>query len=161
MKNVLHITLALGAILLPPASASVLFENNVLLDFQASGPVSVAAGQNASVCATNPDNSPVSILVALLQADTGSLIATKQQILQSGGGTCLNSLGQTQGNLIGLVVANAHLTELGAIVQDRPGGGGGCITASVQIQTSPVNNTPGQTFLYVPLQHFQWNGQGY
>jgi hypothetical protein len=148
--------LPLAAFLLQPAQASVLFENNVLFHFQASGPVSLASGQNASVCATNLDNSPVSVVIALLQPDTRTLIASQQQMLQSGGGTCLNFApgpNQQGGNVIGLVVPNAQLNDLGGIVQIRPGGGG-CIAASVQIQTTTLNNTAGQTFLYVPMKDF-------
>ena len=60
--------------------------------------------------------------------------------------------------MIGLVVANAHLTELGAIVQDRPGSGG-CIASSLQIQAAGPNNIAGQTFLYVPMKDFDEKGQ--
>jgi hypothetical protein len=144
--------------MLRAAQGSVLFEHSAPFDFQASGPVSLAAGQNASVCATNLDNSPVFILIALLQADNGSLLAVRQEQLQAGGGSCLNfarSVQTPSGNVIGLAARNAHLTELGAIVQDRPGDG--CIAASVQIQAAGVNNIPGQTFLYAPMKDFQEN----
>ena len=122
----LRLIIPLAALLLQPARASVLFENNVLFHFQASGPVSLATGQNASVCATNLDNSPVSVAIGLLQPDTRTLIASKQQTLQSGEGTCLNFTpgpNQQGGNVIGLVVPNAQLNDLGGIVQIRPGGG--------------------------------------
>jgi hypothetical protein len=150
--------LPLVALLLQPARGSVPFQNNVLFKFQASGPVSLLTGQNASVCATNLDNSQVSIVIGLLQADTGSLLSVKQQVLPAGGGTCLNFVGspnqQVQVNVIGLVVPNASLTDLGAIVQqDRPGSGG-CIAASLQVQATTINNTLGQTFLYVPMKDF-------
>jgi|SRR5579859_5474161 len=139
------------------AQSSVLFEDSVR-DFQISGPVALSAGQNASVCATNLDDSPVSILIGLLQADTPSIIAVKQVTLASGAGACLNFTGQpspngnpqTAANVIGVIVPNGRVNGQGAIVQDRPGGG--CITASLQIQFSTQNNVPGQTFLYVPLQ---------
>jgi len=139
------------------AQCSVLFEDSVR-DFQVSGPVALNAGQNASVCATNLDDSPVSILIGLLQADTPSIIAVKQVTLASGAGACLNFTGQpspngnpqTAANVIGVIVPNGRVNGQGAIVQDRPGGG--CITASLQIQFGAANNTPGQTFLYVPMQ---------
>jgi len=144
------------AVLAQPAQSSAL-ANGVLFDFQVSGPVGLAAGQNASVCATNLDSSPISVLIALLQADNGSLLARTAVTLQAGTGTCLNYSfppspnGPTPArNVIGLVVPNARITDLGAIVQDRPGGG--CITASLQIQAGTLNNVAGQTFLYVPMQ---------
>jgi hypothetical protein len=147
-------------VLLPQlAAGSVLFENSILHNFQASGPVALTPGQNASVCVTNVDQSPVSILIGLLQADTGSLLAVREAALQPGEGTCLNFSRQSPQpnqpseagtNVVGIVVPNAHLSGQGAIVQDRPGGG--CITASVQIQTVSPNNTAGQTQLYVPMQ---------
>jgi hypothetical protein len=142
-----------------PASASVLFENSVLNDFQVSGPVALAPGQNAGVCVTNVDDSPVSILIGLLQADTGSLLAVREAALQPGEGACLNFAQPSQqpngppanaANVVGIVVPNAHLSGQGAIVQDRPGGG--CITASLQIQSVGSNNVVGQTLLYVPMQ---------
>jgi hypothetical protein len=147
-----------SACLLQPARGSVPFGNNVLFKFQASGPVSLLTGQNASVCATNLDNSQVSIVIGLLQADTGTLLSAKQQVLPAGGGTCLNFVGspnqQVQSNnVIGLIVANASLTDLGAIVQNSPGGGG-CIAASLQVQATTINNTVGQTLLYVPMKDF-------
>ena len=165
MKNALNtamIMFALAAPLLQPAWSNPI-QNSRLFNFQASGPVGLQIGQNASVCATNLDNSPVSILIALLQADTGSLLGVKQQVLPAGGGTCLNvarSPNQqvASANVIGIVVPNAHLSELGVIVQDRPGPGG-CIAASVQIQATTVNNTPGQTFLYLPMKDFQESGR--
>jgi len=139
--------------------ASVLFENSVLNDFQVSGPVALGPGQNAGVCVTNVDDSPVSVLIGLLRADTGSLLAVKQATLQPGEGACLNFAQpspQPNGppanalNVVGIVVPNAHLSGQGAIVQDRPGGG--CITASLQIQSMNPNNTVGQTLLYLPMQ---------
>jgi hypothetical protein len=141
------------------ARGSVLFENSVLHDFQASGPVALTLGQNASVCVTNVDDSPISILIGLLQADNGSLLAAREAALQPGEGTCLNFSRQSPqpnqtpeagSNVVGIVVPNAHLSGQGAIVQDRPGGG--CITASVQIQTASPNNSVGQTQLYLPMQ---------
>lgn len=151
---------AVFACLLEQARASVLFENSVLFNYQASGPVSLMGGQNASVCATNLDNSPVAILIALFQADNGSLLGFRQDVLQPGGGSCLNYLKTPQpnpltqgGNVVGLVAANAHL-EQGTIVQVGPGGGG-CIAASLQIQGTTIYNAPSQTFLYVPMKDFQ------
>jgi len=131
--------------------------------FQASGPVSLNAGQTASACATNLDGSPVFILIALLQADNGSLLGTQQVQLPAGGGSCLNFNRTAQsniqsGNIIGVIVANGHLTELGVILQDRPGSGG-CIAASLQIQSTTINNTGGQTFLYVPMKDFLETGR--
>ena len=152
------------SVLVQPARSSAVLANSVLLDFQASGPVGLAAGQNASVCATNLDSSPISILIGMLQADTGSLLANKAVTLQPGTGTCLNYSfppspnGPTPTrNVIGLVVPNAHFIEPGAIIQDRPGGGG-CITASLQIQAATLNNVAGQTFLYVPMHEHQESG---
>src|SRR5262249_61871914 len=85
------VTVIVALLMLPqPASASVLFENSVLNDFQVSGPVALAPGQNAGVCVTNVDDSPVSILIGLLQADTGSLLAGRAAALQPGGGARLN-----------------------------------------------------------------------
>jgi len=149
------------ALMMPPhpASASVLFENSVLNDFHVSGPVALASGQNAGVCVTNVDDSPVSILIGLLQADTGSLLAVREAALQPGEGACLNFAQPSQQpngppanalNVVGIVVPNAHLSGQGGIVQDRPGGG--CITASLQIQSVGSNNVVGQTLLYVPMQ---------
>lgn len=144
-------------VLARPAHSSVLFENTVLFDFQASGPVGLGGAQFASVCATNLDSSPISVLIALLQADNGSLLASLPVTLQPGSGTCLNSTFPASPNgpaatrnVIGLVVPNARVAGQGAIVQDRPGGG--CITASLQIQAATLNNVVGQTFLYVPMQ---------
>jgi len=137
--------------LVPAARSSVLFEDSVQ-DFQVSGPVALHGGQNASVCATNLDDSPVSILIGLLQADTPSLLASKQVTLAPGAGTCLNFTrqnSQSDGNVIAVVIPNGRGSQ-GVIVQDRPGGG--CITASLQIQFGTASNLPGQTFLYVPMQ---------
>jgi hypothetical protein len=148
------------------AAASVLFENSVLRDFQASGPVALTPGQNASVCVTNVDDSPLSILIGLLQADNGSLLAVREAALQPGEGTCLNFSRQSPQpnqppevgtNVVGIVVPNAHLSGQGAIVQDRPGGG--CITASLQIQSMGLNNTPGQTLLYLAMQEHREHGR--
>jgi hypothetical protein len=132
--------------------------NSSLFDFQASGPAGLVAGQTASVCATNLDASTVFVLIAVVQADTGGLLAVKQQVLQGGAGTCLNYPASPNlpvgSNIIGLVATNASLTESGGIVQSHAPGGGGCIAASVQIQTvSP--NIAAQTLLYVPMKDFQ------
>ena len=141
------------AFLPQPAICSVLFENKIQ-DLLASGPVGLLAGQTSSVCAANLDSSPISVLIALFQPSTGALLASKQVQLASGVGDCLNfSSLQAGSNVIGFVVQNGRVNDQGAIVQDRPGGGG-CIAASVQIQTSNPNNAPGQTFLYVPMQTF-------
>jgi len=146
------VVFTLLAYLPQPARCSVLFENKIQ-DLLASGPVGLLPGQTASVCAANLDSSPVSVLIALFQPSTGALLASKQVQLGSGLGDCLNfSSPQAGPNVIGLVVQNGRVNAQGAIVQDRPGGG--CITASVQIQTSNLNNTAGQTFLYVPMQVF-------
>jgi hypothetical protein len=59
-------------------------------------------------------------------------------------------------NVVGIVVPNAHLSGQGAIVQDRPGGG--CITASLQIQSVNPNNVVGQTLLYLPMQEHHEHG---
>ena len=40
-----------------------------------------------------------------------------------------------------------------------PGGSGGCIAASLQIQAMTINNVVGQTFLYVPMKDFNETGQ--
>lgn len=40
-------------------------------------------------------------------------------------------------------------------MQISPGGTGGDITASLQIQATTINNTAGQTFLYVPMNDLQ------
>jgi hypothetical protein len=140
-----------------PAHTSVLFEDSVQ-DFQISGPVALSAGQNASVCATNLDDSPVSILIGLLQADMPSLLASKQVTLAPGEGTCLNFSRQVQpngglqagGNVIGVIVPDGHVNSQGVIVQDRRSGG--CVTASLQIQFGNAANLPGQTLLFVPMQ---------
>ncbi|HZR28399.1 MAG TPA: hypothetical protein VFA71_06430 [Terriglobales bacterium] len=149
--------LALFVCVAMQAHASVLFEDSVQ-DFQVSGPVALSSGQNASVCATNLDDSPVSILIGLLQADGPSILAVKQVTLASGAGACLNFTRQLQpngnpqsgANVIGVVLQGGRVNSQGAIVQDRPGGG--CIAASLQIQFGAANNTPTQTFLYVPMQ---------
>ena len=150
--------LQLAALLLQPAFCSGLANSN-LSNFQASGPVSLTVGQNARVCATNLDNSPVSVVIALFAADTGGLLAVNQQQLSAGGGACLNFLAspnqQAGGDVVGLVVTNAHLNASGGIVQVAPPGSGGCIAASVQIQAMTINNSVGQTFLYVPMKDFQ------
>ena len=147
------------------AAASVLFENSVLHDFQASGPVALGPGQNASVCVTNVDESPVSILIGLLQADTGSLLAVQKATLPPGEGACLSftqpSVQPNQQlasgvNVVGIVVPNAQLSGQGAIVQDRPGGG--CITASLQIQTVDASNIVVQTLFYVAMQKHHEHG---
>src|SRR5215471_15211490 len=131
--------LPLAALLFQPAFCSGL-ANSSLFNFQASGPVNLMPGQNAHVCATNLDKSPVSVVIALFAADTGSLLVANQQQLSAGGGACLNFLAgpnqQAGGDVIGLVVTNAHLNSSGGIVQVAPGGGGGCITASLQIQAA-------------------------
>jgi hypothetical protein len=160
-------TVIVALTMLPQAvSASVLFENSVLIDFYVSGPVALAPGQNAGVCVTNVDDSPVSILIGLLQADTGSLLAVRQAAMQPGEGACLsftqppapNGPPANGSNVVGIVVPNAHLSGQGAIVQDRPGGG--CITASLQIQSvDPTNNLVGQTLLYVPMQEHHEHGR--
>jgi len=148
------------------AAASVLFENSVLNDFQASGPVALRPGQNASVCVTNVDESPISILIGLLQADTGSLLAVRETTILPGEGACLNFIQPSPqanqqpspaGNVAGIIVPNAHLSGQGAIVQDRPGGG--CIAASLQVQTVDAANGLGQTLLYVPMQEHHEHGR--
>ncbi|GAC1417954.1 MAG: hypothetical protein NVSMB62_09210 [Acidobacteriaceae bacterium] len=149
-----------------PARASVLFERSVR-DYYASGPVTLQGGQRASACTTNLDESPISILIGLLTADTGSLLASEHITLQPGTGVCISyhmpvSQGDNQiapKNVVGVVVPNGFLQQNGEIVQDRPGGG--CITASVQIQTFTPNLTLGQTLLYVPfLQHHSSGNNG-
>jgi hypothetical protein len=148
------------------AAASVLFENSALNDFQASGPVALRPGQHASVCVTNVDASPISILIGLLQADTGSLLAVRETTLPPGEGACLNFIQPSPqanqqpspgGTVVGIVVPNAHLGGQGAIVQDRPGGG--CIAASLQVQTVDAANGFGQTLVYVPMQEHHEHGR--
>jgi hypothetical protein len=87
------------------------------------------------------------------------LLAVKEAALQPGEGACLNFVQPSQQpngppanalNVVGIVVPSAHLSGQGAIVQDRPGGG--CITASLQIQSVGSSNVVGQTLLYVPMQ---------
>ena len=125
-----------------------------------SGPVSLSAGQSATACATNPDDSPISILIGLLQADSSSLLASRQITLQPGMGVCLGyarPTGQQQQelspNVYAVVIPNGRVDSLGRIVQVSPGGGG-CIVASLQIQTLPINNFPGQTIVYAQMiQH--------
>lgn len=139
------------------ASGSALSANSNLSNFQASGPVALGTGQSASVCVTNVDDSPTKILIGLLQADTGSLLAVQEASLPPGQGACLNFAMPTQGdiqppatgNVVGIVVPGGRLMDQGTIVQDAPGGG--CITASVQIQTFSPNG-PGQTLIYIPMQ---------
>lgn len=139
--------------------ASVFFQHSVR-DYYASGPVTVQAGQRASACATNLDESPVSILIGLLTADTGSLLASEQVTLQPGTGVCISyHLPPSQGeeqiapkNVVSVVVPHGVLQQNGEIVQDRPGGG--CITASLQVQALTLNNILGPTLLYVPgIEH--------
>jgi hypothetical protein len=137
--------------------------NSSLFNFQASGPAALVAGQTASFCATNLDTSTVFVLIAVLQADTGGLSAVQQQVPQGGAGTCLNYPASPNlpagSNISGLGATKASLTELGGIVQSHSPGGGGCIAASIQIQTlSP--NIGAQTFLYVRMKDFQEDQSG-
>jgi hypothetical protein len=136
-----------------PAHATVLYQ--VQMHF-ASGPISLAAGQNASACAVNPDSDPVAILIALLTADSSSLLTYREVTLQPGQGACVSydrgvpPANQQSPNVYAVVVPNGRLeANTGRIVQDRPGSGG-CIVASLQIALAP-NNTPGQTILSVQM----------
>jgi len=52
------------------------------------------------------------------------------------------------GNVTGIMLPNARLSDLGAIVQDWAGTRG-CI-AAMQIRTTTLNNTPGQMLLMYP-----------
>lgn len=133
-----------------PAGAA--FLSGVRVHF-ISGPVSVASGQTATACASNPDDSPAAVLVALLQADNGTVVQTHQTTLQPGTDTCLSWVRQLQPNtpqsalnVYAVVVPNGRIDSAGRIVQDRPGGG--CITASLQVQTPAVANVAGQTIVY-------------
>src|SRR5438270_9417322 len=69
-----------------PLRAAVLSE---VQTYFASGPMSLPGGQTANLCAVNPENSPLSILIALLTADTSSLLASRQVMLQPGAGLCV------------------------------------------------------------------------
>ena len=132
MKRTIITLTAFASIFLQTAWSSVLFANSALFNFQASG--------------------PVSLMTWLFQADNGSLLAVRQETRQPGGSACANFARTPQpdtgterqvqsGNVVGLVVPGGRLSTLGAIVQDRPGGG---IAA----------------FLYVPLKDFQENDRG-
>lgn len=135
-----------------PLDASVLFEVEVHF---ASGPVSLQVGQTASSCTVNPDSDPISILIALLQADNGNLLTTRQLVLQPGTEGCVHyTRPAPQGNMnlpslnvYTVVVPNGRIEASGRIVQDRPGSGG-CIIGFLQIQTPAFSNAPGQTILY-------------
>jgi hypothetical protein len=118
--------------------------------------VALSTGQTANVCATNLDDSPISVLIVLLTADNGTLLTSNQQVLQPGMGTCAGynrspNAANLGPNLVGLVIPNGHIQTNGSIVQTAPPGSGGCIVASLQIQTATLNNIPAQTILYVPM----------
>jgi hypothetical protein len=147
--------------LLQPAHAAI--GSRDLQDFQVSGPVGLMPGQNASVCATNLDNSPASILIALLDASNSGILAVREAALQPGEGVCLNFTKDQQpngpsssgSNVVGLIVPNGRVDGQGAIVQSV-GPGGGCIAASLQIQLLTPDNTLGQTLLFAPmLEHHE------
>lgn len=131
-----------------------------------SGPIALNTGQSASACAVNPDDSPISVLIALLEADTSSLLASRQITLQPGIGVCI-AYSRTPGpqaqqfspNVYAVVIPNGRLDAQGRIVQDRPGGGGGCIVASLQIQTLPIGNVPAQTIAYAQMIKHLHTGQ--
>jgi hypothetical protein len=57
--------------------------------FLASGPVSLLGGQTANACAVNPEDSPMSVLIALLAADNGNLLGSRRATLQPGTGACV------------------------------------------------------------------------
>ncbi len=145
--------LTLSTVIAPFAGATS-FDHSVQ-DFYASGPVAVVQGERAHACAQNLDESPISILIALLVASNGSVLAEKQVILQPGAGVCIDSAtpsAQQSLNLVSVLVPNGRLNANNTIVQDRPGGG--CIAASMQVQVFAQDNISGQTLLYVPmLQH--------
>ena len=144
-----------------PSRAAVL--SGVQL-YWASGPVALLTGQTANACATNPEDSPISVLIALLSADNGSLLASRQVALQPGMGACVAythpvpqqgilSL-QLSPNVYAVVIQGGRLESTGRIVQDRPGGGA-CIVASLQIQLATPNNTPGQTILFAQMLEYR------
>jgi hypothetical protein len=154
----LAITLLLAgfavAFFVAPLHATVL---SGVEDYFASGPAYLMGGQSASACATNPDDSPVSVLIGLLQADTSSLLAKSQIILQPGLGVCVSysrgvppAANTPSANVYAVVVPNGTIDSSGRIIQDRPGSGG-CIVASLQIQMVTLNNTPGQTIVYAQM----------
>ena len=130
----------------------------------ASGPVALLAGQTASVCATNLDDSPAPILIGLLAADTSNLLASNQQMLQPGMGICVSYTRSPNAtnfgpNVVGVVIQGGRVQTNGSIFQFAPGGGG-CIVASLQIQVSTLNNIPAQTMLYVPMPESIYKGNG-
>jgi hypothetical protein len=140
-----------------PTHASVLFERSVR-DYQATGPVSLQAGQSASVCATNKDPNPISILVVLITADNGSVLASQEATLQPSTGVCLDytravppANQQISPQVVAFVIPSGRFIQNNVVVQDAPGGGG-CFVASVEIAASTPNNTVAQLVLHVELQ---------
>jgi hypothetical protein len=128
--------------------------------FWASGPLALLAGQTASASATNPDDSPVPFLIAVLTGNGSAILATTQTVLQPGAGTCVNYTRSNAGpNVYAVVVPNGQLVGNGGIVQIRPGGGG-CIGASLQIQPFSVNNVPSQTILYAQILRYEDSMRG-
>ena len=101
-------------------SAQAAFVSDVEMHF-VSGPVDVGPGQSANACATNPDDSPVAVLIALLQADTGNILQTRQMTLQPGRRTCLawtsplQSVGQSPA-IYAVVVPNGRIDSAGQTI---------------------------------------------
>jgi hypothetical protein len=142
--------LAAAVFMAPSSHAAVLFQ--VQMHF-ASGPISLGIGQSANTCAVNPDSETVPVLIALLAADNSTVLAIRQATLQPGAGVCLNytrvpnNVNVQPQSVYAVVVPNGSLDANGRIFQFAPGGGGGCIVASLQIQVPVL----GQTILYAQM----------
>lgn len=150
------LVLAIIAMAACSAAAAPRPTTNALHDFEASGPVRLAADQVVSVCATNygPDTHPMLLAVvnATPDANAPGILAVKQAQVVPFSTVCLDFVAANwqpqfgpQASVVGLGIDNGLIVE-GAIRQGIGVGGGGCIV-SVQ-----VLDATGKTVLFAPTR---------
>lgn len=145
--------LAVAALSLPAAAAPPARQ---LHDFEASGPVRLAADQVVSVCATNYGRDMESVLLAVVDASPAAnpagVLTAQQAQLAPYASACVYLPGANwqqlgpQASVVGLVVDNGFVDQ-GVIRQGIGTGGGGCIV-SMQV----LEALTGKPAVFLPMR---------
>lgn len=146
--------LAVAALSLPAAAAPPARQ---LHDFEASGPVRLAADQVVSVCATNYGGGTHSMLFAVVDAtpvaNSPGILVSQQTVLAPFASACVYFAGANwqpqigpQAAVVGLVVDNGFVDQ-GVIRQGIGVGGGGCIV-SMQV----LEALTGKPAVFLPMR---------
>ena len=133
---------------------------NALHDFDASGPVRLAADQVVSVCATNYGPATHSMLLAVVDAtpaaNSPGILASQQTVLAPFASACVYFIGANWQPLIGPQASVAGLgvdagfVNQGVIQQGIGVGGGGCIV-SMQV----LGAQTGKAVVFAPMRRHQ------